>query len=124
MRERKAADFWRRGINSNVDPNPLVDGPLTGADLRVIKTLQAVIAKEVGTAISISIMEAPIAKAIISAYPDVRARPAEIDVAEMKGRLPGIEGQLRQVPTIWTFAALVFTIFAAAFALLRFSFPH
>jgi hypothetical protein len=46
------------------------------------------------------------------------------DVAELKGRMTGIEGQLRQIPTIWTLAALIFAIFGASFVLIRFASGH
>ena len=70
------------------------------------------------------------------------ATKTQIDVAEMKGRFEGrftgiegrlsgmdarftgIENQLRQVPTIWTLAALIIAIFGFAFVLLRFAVPH
>ena len=46
------------------------------------------------------------------------------DVAELKGRVIGIEGQLRQIPTIWTLAGLIFAIFGASFVLIRFASGH
>jgi predicted nucleic acid-binding Zn-ribbon protein len=45
-------------------------------------------------------------------------------VAELKGRMAGIEGQLRQIPTLYQIAALVFAIFGAAFVLIRFASGH
>ena len=55
---------------------------------------------------------------------DDRQRKVENDVSEMKGRLTGIEGQLRQIPTVWTISALIFTIFGASFALIRYAMGH
>ncbi|MEI6559087.1 MAG: hypothetical protein WCO00_11845 [Rhodospirillaceae bacterium] len=46
------------------------------------------------------------------------------DVAELKGRIPGIEGQLRLIPTLWQLAWLIFAIFGASFVLIRFAGPH
>lgn len=46
------------------------------------------------------------------------------DVAEIKGRMIGIEGQLRQIPTLWQIAALIFAIFGASFVLIRFASGH
>ncbi|MBF0562223.1 MAG: hypothetical protein HQL37_09420 [Alphaproteobacteria bacterium] len=54
---------------------------------------------------------------------DERLRKMEVDIAETKGRMTGIEGQLRQIPTLWQIAALVFAIFGAAFVLLHFGMP-
>jgi hypothetical protein len=45
-------------------------------------------------------------------------------VAELKGRMTGIEGQLRQIPTLYQIATLVFSIFGAAFILIRFASGH
>lgn len=39
----------------------------------------------------------------------------------MDARFNGIEGQLRQIPTLYQLAGLIFAIFAAAFALIRFA---
>jgi hypothetical protein len=37
-------------------------------------------------------------------------RRVQIDVAELKGHMVGIEGQLRQVPTLWTIAGTMLAI--------------
>lgn len=57
---------------------------------------------------------------------DERLRKVEGDGAELKGRVAGIEGALRHVPTIWQIAALnvglvalVAGVFGGALALLR-----
>jgi hypothetical protein len=55
---------------------------------------------------------------------DDRLRKIEIDQAELKGRMTGIEGQLRQIPTLWQLAGLIFAIFGAAFVLIRFASGH
>ncbi len=54
---------------------------------------------------------------------DERLRNVEGEVRELKGRFTGIEGRLSQLPTTWTIAALVFSIFGFAFLLLRFAAP-
>ena len=55
---------------------------------------------------------------------DERQRKQGEDIAELKGRMTGIEGQLRQIPTLWQLAGLIFAIFAAAFVLIRFASGH
>ena len=47
---------------------------------------------------------------------DVQRKQGE-DIAEIKG-------QLKFMPTIWTIAALTFTIFGASFALIRYAMGH
>lgn len=51
-------------------------------------------------------------------------RKLETDVARVDGRMTGIEGQIRQLPTAWTLASLIFAIFGAAFVLIRFAPGH
>jgi hypothetical protein len=46
------------------------------------------------------------------------------DATELKGRVAGIEGQLRQIPTLWQLAGLIFAIFGASFVLIRFACGH
>lgn len=46
------------------------------------------------------------------------------DIAEIKGRLGGIEIVMRGLPTMWTLAGLIFVIFSAAFLLLRFGLQY
>jgi hypothetical protein len=46
------------------------------------------------------------------------------DVVRIEGRLAGIEGQLRQIPTLYQLAGLIFAIFGAAFVLIRFASGH
>ncbi len=55
---------------------------------------------------------------------DERQRKQGEDMAELKGRVAGIEGQLRQIPTLWQLGGLVFAIFGAAFVLIRFASGH
>jgi uncharacterized coiled-coil protein SlyX len=55
---------------------------------------------------------------------DAGVRKLEADVGELKGRMTGIEGQLRQLPTMWTLTTLVLSIFGLAFVLLKFATPH
>lgn len=62
---------------------------------------------------------APSIKSIADSMPKIRE-----DLAEMKGRMTGIDGQIRQLPTMWTLTALVLSIFGLAFVLLRFAVPH
>jgi hypothetical protein len=45
-------------------------------------------------------------------------------VARLEGRMTGIEGQLRQIPTLYQLAGLIFAIFGAAFMLIRFASGH
>jgi len=53
-----AADLWRRGINTDTDPNPLVDRPLSVDDLRVLKTLRRLIDREVDSVLSLRSLHA------------------------------------------------------------------
>ena len=46
------------------------------------------------------------------------------DVARIEGRMSGIEGQLRQIPTHWQLAGLIFAIFSASFVLIHFASGH
>ena len=55
---------------------------------------------------------------------DERQRKQGEDIARIDGRMTGIEGQLRQIPTIWTLAGLIFVIFGASFVLIRFASGH
>ncbi|RJF84823.1 hypothetical protein D3877_10110 [Azospirillum cavernae] len=57
----KAADFWRRGIDTDLDPNPLLSSPLTNSDLRVIKTMRTLVAREIDRTIGLRILDATIA---------------------------------------------------------------
>lgn len=54
----RAADLWRRGINSATDPNALVDRPLSGADLRVLKVIRQLIDQEVDSVLSLRSLRA------------------------------------------------------------------
>jgi len=42
----------------------------------------------------------------------------------LEGRMSGLEGRLSQIPTIWTLATMIISIFGFAFVLLRFAAPH
>ncbi|MFZ4703293.1 MAG: hypothetical protein ACOYMG_24890 [Candidatus Methylumidiphilus sp.] len=55
---------------------------------------------------------------------DDRQRKQGEDITELKGRMAGIEGQLRQIPTLYQLAGLIFAIFGAAFVLIRFASGH
>lgn len=52
---------------------------------------------------------------------DLRLRKIETDMARMDGRLIELSSR---VPSIWTVAALIVTIFGLSFALLRLGLPH
>jgi hypothetical protein len=45
-------------------------------------------------------------------------------LANLEGRMTGIEGQLRQIPTLYQLAGLIFAILGAAFVLIRFASGH
>jgi hypothetical protein len=48
-------------------------------------------------------------------------RPLAPAPARLDGRVTGMEGQLRQLPTLWPLAGPVVAIFGSAFALPRFA---
>jgi hypothetical protein len=52
---------------------------------------------------------------------DDRLRKLEADVAEIKGRLSELSAR---VPSIWTIAAMIVSLFGAAFVLIRFASGH
>lgn len=54
-------------------------------------------------------------KAILMRLEPALSRLA-IDIAEMKGRMSGIEGQLRQVPTLWSMGGTMLAINAGIVA--------
>lgn len=55
---------------------------------------------------------------------DYRTILTDGKISGLEGRMNGVEGMIRQLPTLWSLAALIFAIFGAAFVLLRFATPH
>jgi septal ring factor EnvC (AmiA/AmiB activator) len=55
---------------------------------------------------------------------DERQRKQSEDIARIEGRLTGVEGMLRQIPTHWQLTGLIFAIFTGSFVLIRFAGGH